>query len=161
MHWKDTIQKIRNKYSQKGNYSASFSISILMCMWAIYIFPRSVCLFCCRKICGLFLGIYKSLTDTWMWLIGRAIPFLGIYQWDFCCSVQPSMFFPGDILFVPYLWLPRRETRRRGRRSSWGPGARRGTPHRGSGAFFTRPKHGVNCFILFGFVEDIGCQVSM
>ncbi len=28
------------------------------------------CLFCCRKICGPFLGIYKSLTDTWMWELG-------------------------------------------------------------------------------------------
>ncbi len=32
---------------------------------AIYIFSRSVCLFCCKKICGRILGIYKSLTDTW------------------------------------------------------------------------------------------------
>ncbi len=33
-----------------------------------YIFPGSVCLFCCRKICGPILEyIYKSLTDTWMW----------------------------------------------------------------------------------------------
>ncbi len=30
----------------------------------LYIFPGSVCLFCCREICGLILGIYKSLTDT-------------------------------------------------------------------------------------------------
>jgi hypothetical protein len=41
-----------------------------MCMWAIYIFPRSVCLFCCRRICGPILGIYKSLTDTWMCKLG-------------------------------------------------------------------------------------------
>jgi hypothetical protein len=27
-------------------------------------YPGSVCLFCCRKICGPILGIYKSLTDT-------------------------------------------------------------------------------------------------
>jgi hypothetical protein len=30
----------------------------------IYIFPPSVCLFCCRKICGPILGINKYLTDT-------------------------------------------------------------------------------------------------
>ncbi len=29
-----------------------------MCLWAIYIFPGSVCLFCCRKICGPMLGRY-------------------------------------------------------------------------------------------------------
>jgi len=28
------------------------------------VFPGSVCLFCCRKICRPILGIYKSLTDT-------------------------------------------------------------------------------------------------
>ncbi len=27
-------------------------------------FPRSICLFCCRKICGPILGIYNTLTDT-------------------------------------------------------------------------------------------------
>jgi hypothetical protein len=27
-------------------------------------FPGSVCLFCCRKICGPILGICESLTDT-------------------------------------------------------------------------------------------------
>jgi hypothetical protein len=43
-------------------------------------FLRWVCLFCCRKICGPILGIYKSLTYTWMWTLdwGRAIPFLGM-----------------------------------------------------------------------------------
>ncbi len=30
----------------------------------------SVCLFCCREICGSILGIYKSLTDTSMWKLG-------------------------------------------------------------------------------------------
>ncbi len=34
------------------------------------IFQRSVCLFCCRIIFGPTLGIYKSLTDTWMWKLG-------------------------------------------------------------------------------------------
>ncbi len=34
-----------------------------MFLWAIYIFPGSVCLFCCRKI-------YRSLADTWMWKLG-------------------------------------------------------------------------------------------
>ncbi len=53
-----------------------------MCLLAIYIFPGSVCLFCSRKICGPILGIYKSLTYTWMWKYdwGRAIPFLGLHN---------------------------------------------------------------------------------
>ena len=45
-------------------------ISTFMCLWTIYIFPRLVCLFCYRKICGLILGIYQSLTDTLMWELG-------------------------------------------------------------------------------------------
>jgi hypothetical protein len=89
VHCNDRIPKIRNKYSQKSNRTASVPISTFTCLWAIYIFPRSVCLFCCRKICGPIQGIYKSLTDTWMWKFdcGRALPFLGIHKWDFGCSV--------------------------------------------------------------------------
>ncbi len=45
-------------------------VRTLMCLWEIYIFPGSLCLFCCRKICGPIPGIYKSLTDTWMWKLG-------------------------------------------------------------------------------------------
>ncbi len=70
MYCKDTILKIRNKCSQKRNCTASVPISTVMCVWGIYIFPRSGCLFCWRKICGSILGIYKSITDTWMWKLG-------------------------------------------------------------------------------------------
>ncbi len=66
---------------------------VFMCLWANYIFPGSVYLFCYRKICGPILGIYNSLIDSWMWCgnwdWGRAIPFLGIHKWYFCCSVPP------------------------------------------------------------------------
>ncbi len=36
---------------------------------------------CCSKIGGLIVGIYKSLTDTWMWnwKRGRTVSFLGIF----------------------------------------------------------------------------------
>ncbi len=44
------------------------SVPTLTYLWEIYIFPGSVCLFFCWEICGLILGIYKSLTDTWMWV---------------------------------------------------------------------------------------------
>ncbi len=57
-------------------------VPTLIYLWEIYIFPGSVSLFCCRKIFGPILGIYKSLTD---W--GRAIPRKGIHIWDFRCSV--------------------------------------------------------------------------
>ncbi len=70
-HCKDKMPKILNKYSQKKNIGASVPISTFMCLWANYIFPRWVCLFCWRKyVRRLILGIYKSLKDTWMWKLG-------------------------------------------------------------------------------------------
>ncbi len=59
-------------------------------LWEIFIFPGSVCLFCCREICGPILGIYKSLTDTRMWKLGLrpCNPRKGIHKWDFPCSAQ-------------------------------------------------------------------------
>jgi hypothetical protein len=36
----------------------------------LHIPTRSVCLFCCKKIGGPIVGIYKSLTDTWMCKLG-------------------------------------------------------------------------------------------
>ncbi len=68
---KTQYRKFETKYSQKRNCAASFPIPTFMFRWAIYILKRSVCLFCCR--CGPFLGIYKSLTDTWMWKLGLGL----------------------------------------------------------------------------------------
>ncbi len=45
-----------------------------MRLWAIYIFPQSIRLFCCRKICGPILGIHKSLSDTWGWTEAAQFP---------------------------------------------------------------------------------------
>ncbi len=45
-HCKDTVTKIWNKYSQKGNCAASIPIPTFIYLWTIYIFPGSVCLFC-------------------------------------------------------------------------------------------------------------------
>ncbi len=87
-HCKDTVPKIRKKYSQKRNCPASVPISTFMCLWAIYIFPRSVSLFCCRKICGPILGIHKSPTYTWMWKLGR----------------RPRNSFSGNGIFVAVQW---------------------------------------------------------
>ncbi len=60
-----------------------------MFLWAIYIFPWSVCLFCCRKLGGPDVGIYVDRSQThecgnWDW--GRAIPFLGTHKSKFLCS---------------------------------------------------------------------------
>ncbi len=84
-HCKDTIPNIRNKYKGISWPQSQFPHSCVY--WAIYIFQRSVRLFCCRKICGPILGLYKLLTDTWMWkLRSRTIPFLGLHKWDFRCN---------------------------------------------------------------------------
>ncbi len=65
VHCKDTIPKIRNKYSQERNCAATVSIPSLMFLLAIYIFLWSVCPFCCRKLSGPNVGICtRSLTDT-------------------------------------------------------------------------------------------------
>ncbi len=60
---KKQYRKFETNFPRKG-------ISTFMCLWAIYIFPRLICLFCCRKIGVQNLEIYKSRTDTWMWKWG-------------------------------------------------------------------------------------------
>ena len=64
-----------------------------ICERFIHIFPRSVCLFCCRKIGGPIVEIYKSLTQIWMCKLGlrpRIVSFLGVnvQKSDFICSVH-------------------------------------------------------------------------
>ncbi len=59
-----------------------------MCLWAIYVFPRPICPFCCRKyVDRSWEYINRSQTHecgNWGW--GRAIPRKGIHKWDFHCS---------------------------------------------------------------------------
>ncbi len=86
----DKIPKFRNKYSQKRNIGVSVPISTIMRLWAIYIFPRLVCLFCWRKYVDQSWDyINRSQTHecgNWGW--GRAIPRKGIHKWDFRCSAR-------------------------------------------------------------------------
>ncbi len=65
-----TVQKIRFYIPEikLRRLVLNFYIHVL---WAIYIFPGLVCLFGCSKRCRPILGIYKSLTDTWMWKLGE------------------------------------------------------------------------------------------
>ncbi len=82
------MPKIWNKYSQKRNIGASVPISTFMCLWAAYILPQWVCLFCCRKyVDRSWEYINRSQTHkcvNWGW--GRAIPKKGIYKRNCRCS---------------------------------------------------------------------------
>ncbi len=80
----------RNKYSQKRNIGVSVPISTFMHLWVIYLFSRSVCLFCWRKYVDRpWEYINRSQTHEsgnlgW----GRAISRRGIHNWDFRCSEE-------------------------------------------------------------------------
>ncbi len=71
-----TATKIPLMYSFSGNSAASAPISTFMCLWAIYIVHISS-----SRIGRPIVGIYKSLTDAWMWksIWDPDIPFLGIF----------------------------------------------------------------------------------
>ncbi len=87
---KDKMPKIWNKYSEKRNIGASVPIFTVMCLWAKYIFPQWVCLFCWMKyVDWSWEYINRSKTHecgNWGW--GRAIPRIGIYKRNCRCSVS-------------------------------------------------------------------------
>ncbi len=93
-HSKDKMPKIWNKYSQERNIGASVPIFTFMCLWANYIFPRWVCLFCWRKyVDRSWEYINRSQTHecgNWGW--GRAIPIKGNYKRNCRCSAVHSHF---------------------------------------------------------------------
>ncbi len=93
-HCKDKIPQIRNKYFQNRNIGASVPISTFMCLWKMYLFLQSVCLFCWRKYVDQSWDyIDRSQThecEIWDW--GRAIPRKGIHKKDFPSSAHLFFF---------------------------------------------------------------------
>ncbi len=76
----------RPRYFQNRIMMLCLPISTSMYLWVIYIFPGLGCLLCCSQIGRLILGIYKSLTDTWMCRNGeqgQAVSILWIHKSDF------------------------------------------------------------------------------
>jgi hypothetical protein len=67
----------------KTNCAISVQFSTFMCLWAVYIFLGSVNIISCSRIGRLNVGIYKSLTDTWIWKSG----------------LRPCNSFSGNICF--------------------------------------------------------------
>jgi hypothetical protein len=61
--------KILNKFSQKRNCAASVPISTLLSLSDLYISTIGLPILLQEK-CRPILGIYKLLTDTWMWKLG-------------------------------------------------------------------------------------------
>ncbi len=77
VHFEEPIPQIGNTCSHKKNSGATVPISTFMCLWVIYVFPRSICLFCCRiYVDRSWEYINRSQTHEcgfcWDW--GRAIP---------------------------------------------------------------------------------------
>jgi hypothetical protein len=89
-HLKDKMPKIWNKHSQKRNIAVSVPISTFMCLWANYIFPRCVFLFCWRKyVDRRWEYINRSQTHecgNWGW--GHAIPRKGIHKRNCRCNAN-------------------------------------------------------------------------
>ncbi len=117
------MPKIWNKYSQERNIWVSVPISTFMCLWANYIFPRWVCLFCWRKyVDWSWEYINRSQTHecvNWGW--GRVIPRKGIYKRNCRCSVDYNKVAKDDLsslsswepdpLIAPRRWRKRRSAR--------------------------------------------------
>ncbi len=80
-------ETVQPPFFQNRIMMSCLPIPTFIYLWEIYMFSGSVWLICCSQICGPILGIYKSLTDTWMWKLwlGEAAQFpeKEHINWDF------------------------------------------------------------------------------
>jgi hypothetical protein len=95
IHCKDTIPKIWNKIFPERELCGHSPNFTFVCLWAIYIFPQSICLFCCRKYVDRSWKYINSsqIHECGNWDWGRAIPRKEIHKWDIPCSVG-SVLYP-------------------------------------------------------------------
>ncbi len=91
-HCKEPILKIRNKYSQERNCTATVSISTFMCLWAIYTLVQEICgpIQIAHRHMNVELGLRPRNSQIKEY----------IHKWDFRCSEGPSHF---TILKTEYL----------------------------------------------------------
>ncbi len=91
VHCKEPTPKFERNIPIKGNFPATVPIPCtFVCLWAIYIFTRSVCLSAAGKYVDRSRE-YINCSQThecWIRNWGRAIPFLGIHNLGF--SLQRS-----------------------------------------------------------------------
>ncbi len=95
-----------NCYFQNRIIMFHLPVRTLIYLWEIYIFPKSVCLCCCRKyVDRSWECINRSQThECWNWDWSCAIPRKGIHKWDFCCSVGLKLsFIIGQKWNFPFL----------------------------------------------------------
>ncbi len=81
--------------------------STFTCLWAIYIFPRSIRLFCCRKdVDQSWKFINRSQShECGKWVWGRAIPRKGLHKGDLRCS---ATLYRWCGIAYPYDWTQKK-----------------------------------------------------
>ncbi len=102
-------ENLKQIFPENELHGLSLNFHFLVPVSDLYIPAISlpIYIFCCRKICGPILWEYINRWHThecgnWDW--GRAIPFLGIHKWDFCCSIllYPPRWEKMDFHFRTY-----------------------------------------------------------